>query len=71
MDEYAAIGVPCYWIVDPALGSFEVFALTPERRYARALAATGGRLTEVPGCPGLTIDVDELWRELDRLAPEP
>jgi Uma2 family endonuclease len=68
MDEYAALGVPYYWLVDPALGSFEVFALTSDARYARALAATGGRLTDLPGCHGLVIDLDELWQELDRLA---
>ncbi len=70
MDEYAALGVPYYWLVDPALGSFELFTLTSDARYARALAATGGRLTDVPGCPGLVIDLDELWGELDRLAGE-
>lgn len=70
MDEYAAFGVPYYWLVDPALGSFELFARTSDGRYARALAATEGRLTEVAGCPDLVIDLDDLWRELDRLAVE-
>jgi Uma2 family endonuclease len=70
MDEYAVLGVPYYWLVDPALGSLEIFALTPERQYARAVAATSGRLTEVPGCPDLVIDLDEIWKELERLGPE-
>jgi Uma2 family endonuclease len=70
MDEYAALGVPHYWIVDPALGSFELFALTVDGHYARVRAATEGCLDNIPGCPGLVIDLDELWRELDRLAPE-
>jgi Uma2 family endonuclease len=70
MDEYAALGVPYYWLVDPALGSFELFALTSDGRYARTLAATEGQLTDLPGCPDLVIDLDELWRELDRLAAE-
>jgi Uma2 family endonuclease len=70
MDEYAALGVPYYWLVDPALGSFELFALTPDGRYARTLAATEGRVTDVPGCPQLAIDLDELWRELDRLSAD-
>ena len=70
MDEYAALGVPYYWLVDPALGSLEIFELTSDRRYARVLAATSGRVDAVPGCPGLVVDLDELWREIERLAPE-
>ena len=70
MDDYAALGVPYYWIVDPALGSFELFALTADAHYARVLAATEGRLDSVPGCLGLIIDLDELWRDLECPAPE-
>ncbi|HVR30621.1 MAG TPA: Uma2 family endonuclease [Thermoanaerobaculia bacterium] len=67
MDDYSAFGVAYYWLVDPALGSVEIFDLV-EGRFARALAATGGLLTQVPGCPGLELDLDALWRELARLA---
>lgn len=70
MDEYAGFGVPYYWLVDPALGSFEIFELTPQGRYARVLAATGGRIDAVPGCPGLVIDLDDVWHEIERLGPE-
>ena len=65
--DYAAFGVHYYWLVDPALGSVEIFEL--ERgRFARALAATEGVVASVPGCPGLTLDLDQLWAELARLA---
>jgi len=67
MDEYASFGVRFYWLVDPALGSVEIFELRGGR-FARAVAATGGELRNVPGCPGLTIDVGELWAELARLS---
>ena len=30
--------------------------------------ATGGDLSAIPGCDGLTLDLDQLWREVDRLA---
>jgi len=70
MTEYAGAGVRYYWLVDPALGSLEVFELDPSRRYVRALAATGGVIEAVPGCAGLTLDLDGLWAELARLAPE-
>jgi Uma2 family endonuclease len=68
MGEYAAFGVRLYWLVDPALGSVEIFELH-EGRFARALAATSGSLRDIPGCAGLTVDLDELWRELARLNP--
>lgn len=67
MDEYASFGVRFYWLVDPALGSVEIFELR-EGRFARAAAATVGELRDVPGCPGLTVDVDALWAELARLS---
>lgn len=67
MDEYAAFGVRYYWIVDPALGSVEIFELD-SGRFARSAALTGGSLRQVPGCPGMELDVDQLWAELARLA---
>lgn len=66
MDDYAAFGVPYYWLVDPALGSLEIFELTAGR-FARCVAATAGVLRDVPGCPGLVLDLDRLWAELARL----
>jgi Uma2 family endonuclease len=72
MDEYASFGVTYYWIVDPSLHSLEIFELTGGR-YARAAHATEGRLDVVPGCPGLQLDLDEIWSEIARLegSPEP
>jgi Uma2 family endonuclease len=63
MDEYAAFGVTWYWILDPTLQSLEIFELTGGR-YARATQATAGRLESVPGCPGLQLDLDDLWGEI-------
>lgn len=74
MGEYAAFGIRHYWLVDPALGSLEVFELGPHAggvaRYTRVLAATEGTVTDIPGFEGLAIDVDALWAELARLGPE-
>jgi len=67
MSEYAEFGVPCYWLVDPALRAFEIFGLTSQHNYERLVGVTGGRIENVPGCPGLCIDVDALWAELARL----
>jgi Uma2 family endonuclease len=68
MDEYAAFGVRFYWILDPGLQSLEIFELV-DGRYARAARATEGRRESVPGCAGLTVDLDELWNDLSRLGP--
>lgn len=68
--EYARRGISQYWLVDPALRSFEVLELGDGGRYEHAIAATSGRIDEVPGCPGLSIDLDGLWEELAELDEE-
>ena len=70
MAEYEALGVRYYWLLDPALGTLEIFALGADAKFVRALAATAGRVEEVPGCPALVVDLDHLWSELARLGPE-
>ena len=70
MSEYARFGVRYYWLVDPALGTFEIFERTPVGQYTQAVAVTSGVIESVPGCAGLTIDVDALWNELARLRAE-
>lgn len=69
MDEYAGFGVRFYWLLDPALGSLEIFELHGER-FVRAVAMTEGSLDAVPGCEGLVLDIDGLWTELARLSSE-
>jgi len=71
-DEYAAFGVRYYWLLDPANRSLEILELGADGRYVRALAAEGGRLEALPGCPGLVLDLDVLWQRLvDAGADEP
>jgi len=66
-DDYAAFGVRFYWLVDPALRSFEIWELGVDGRYVRALSAGTGKIERVVGCEGLTMDLDALWGEVDRL----
>ena len=68
--EYAAFGVPWYWIVDPQARTCEVFELGADGRYTVSLSAAEGAHT-VPGCDGLTIDLDALWASVDLLPDEP
>lgn len=67
MAEYARFGVRYYWLVDPGMGTFEIFERTEAGHYQKLVGATGGVVDAVPGCPGLSIDLDALWTELERL----
>jgi Uma2 family endonuclease len=67
MNEYAAFGVRYFWLVDPPLRTLEIFELGADGRYARAVGVTEGVVDAVPGCEGLSLDVDALWALVDRL----
>jgi Uma2 family endonuclease len=62
--EYAAFGVRWYWIVDPEARSLEILKLGEDGHYIHAVDAAEGTI-EVPGCEGLMLDLDALWRDLD------
>jgi Uma2 family endonuclease len=67
--DYARAGARYYWIFDPQLRSLEIFELGRAGRYSVALAASAGKV-RVPGCPGLVLDLDALWREIDAAEAE-
>jgi len=67
--EYAAFGIRWYWVVDPALRSFEVFELR-HGAYAHVLGLTEGSADALPGCEGLRLDLPALWAQVDALEKE-
>ena len=70
LGEYAAFGVAWYWVIDPERRSVEIHALGKEGSYTLALTGRAGVVTEVPGCPGLVLDIDALWSKADALSDE-
>jgi Uma2 family endonuclease len=68
LNEYAAFGVRYYWLLDPEERSLQIFELSGGR-YQHALGQSEGVITEIPGCPGLQIDLDALWTQIERLGP--
>jgi Uma2 family endonuclease len=67
--EYAVFGIRWYWLLDPEARTLEIFELGTDGRYVRALGATAGVVSPVPGCEGLALDLDTLWAEIDELEP--
>jgi len=65
--DYAAFGVAWYWLVDPQLRSLEILQLDAQGRYLHVLGASTGTLQQIPGCEGLTLDLDALWAAIDSL----
>jgi Uma2 family endonuclease len=66
LHEYAAFGVRWYWLVDPRLRTFEVLKLGLDGHYVNLLSVAGG-VVDVPGCEGLTLDIDALWARVDAI----
>jgi Uma2 family endonuclease len=62
--DYASAGVSYYWILDPQLRTLEVLEREASAHYRVAVARSHGSV-RIPGCPGLVLNLDDLWAEVD------
>jgi Uma2 family endonuclease len=69
LDEYAAFGIRYYWLVSPELRSIEILELGADGRYVHAMNLASGTSRAI-GCDGLLVDLDDLWREVERAEHE-
>jgi Uma2 family endonuclease len=67
MEEYARFGIRFYWLVDPSPRTVDIYEQAGDRGYARCVRGSSGSLQDVPGCPGLTLDLDAMWSRIDAL----
>jgi Uma2 family endonuclease len=65
--DYANFRIPWYWIVEPEPLQLEIHQLLDDGTYARALVASHGVIADVPGCPGLVLDLDHMLADIARL----
>lgn len=65
--EYAGFRIPWYWIIDPEPLRLEIHQLLDSGGYTLALEASHGVVVDVPGCPGLVLDLDHLLADIARL----
>jgi Uma2 family endonuclease len=65
--EYAAFGVPWYWIVDPEQRVLQIHELMQAGAYRVAAEISSGSVADVPGCSGLVLPMDALWAKVDEL----
>jgi Uma2 family endonuclease len=67
MEEYARFGIRFYWLIDPQQRTVDIYEHGPDVGYVRQVQAANGTIQDVPGCSGLTLDVEAMWRHIDAL----
>lgn len=67
MEEYARFGIRFYWVIDPQQRTIEIYEPGADGAYTRCMEAGGGLPRDVPGCPGLILDLDAMWSKIDEL----
>lgn len=67
MEEYARFGIHFYWLIDPQQRTIEIYEQDADGNYVQRVQAASGSLQDVPGCPGLMLDVDAMWSKIGTL----
>jgi len=67
LKDYRACGARHYWIVDPQLRTIELYAFASRTSRPSAETVSEGR-ARPRGFPGLSLDLDDLWRTIDEAA---
>ncbi len=62
LDDYAAAGIPEYWIIDPEQNSIHIFSLAGDRYVPHGKFEVGAIATS-PSLTGFAVDVGELFRQ--------
>jgi Uma2 family endonuclease len=68
LTEYAAFGIAWYWIVDPEHRLLQIHELASSQEYRVAAQHRSGVVSDVLGCPGLVLPLDQLWAKIEQLA---
>jgi Uma2 family endonuclease len=67
MIDYAAAGIPEYWIIDPEQSSVDIFRLA-EGSYVQHGKFDIGTIATSPSLPGFSVDVAELFHQANAQA---
>jgi len=64
ISDYARAGISYYWILDPQLRTLEILEREASGQYRVVVGRSAGKV-RFPGCPGLVLNLDDLWVEVD------
>jgi Uma2 family endonuclease len=67
LEEYARFGIRFYWVIDPQPRKVEICERGAAGLYVCRVETGQGSLADVPGCPGLMLDLDAMWKKIDAL----
>ena len=67
MEEYARFGIRFYWLIDPQQRTLEIYEQSADLSYGQRVRAGSGWVRDVPGCSGLSLNLDAMWSKIEAL----